>query len=140
MKTKPERLCPISKIPLPTNAHGNRKYHPVAEKEVKQINNERTNDRIRDPLKLLKRLDDILSKHYAHSNGTNSINKDILVREGFLWDCNLAITSLPDKSPIFWIIDYGYSFSDKKANNLKIHHGNNPIQQPDPAPGNAEKQ
>ena len=133
------RICPISKLPLPPKAHGNKIYHPYAEEEAKHLNNEKSYHWIRNMVNQAKRLDEILAKHYPHSRDTVAISKDILDREGFAWDFNSAMTPLPDNTPVYWILYYGYSVAENQNNLIFIHYGNNPIQQSNPSPGNGEE-
>jgi penicillin V acylase-like amidase (Ntn superfamily) len=125
---KEKRICPISNLPLPPESHGNKKYHPDAETEAKYRNNERRYTRIRNLTNLAIRLDDILAKYFPNSNGTDAISKEVLKREGFRWDFNSTITELADNIPVFWVLDYGYSFGDKKGESIIIYYGNNPLQ------------
>ena len=122
MKPKPVRICPIEALPLPTGAHGNKKYHPESEEEAKHINNEKAYSRVCALINLAKRLDDILTKPFPPSNGIEAISKDIHDREGFAWDCNSAIKLTADNVPVFWILNYGYSFADRKGETIIIYY------------------
>jgi hypothetical protein len=125
---KEPRLCPITNQPLPNDAHGNQKYFPADEvqKTAKQQNNNFQYGRVKNLINQAKRLDDILERHYSHSQGSVTIKKHLLDLDGFAWDFNSGQTSL-GRQEIFWILDYGYSFINKKK--IIIYYGANPLQQ-----------
>lgn len=136
MNEKQPRICPISNLPLSPFSHGNKKYHADAEQTAKEINNARRYQRIKNMDNLAIRLDDILARYYPFSKGLEPLRKDLLDREGFVWDFNTSVTP-HEKNWIFWILDYGYSQTNNK-NLILIHYGNNPLQQPDSQTRNAE--
>lgn len=68
--------------------------------------------------------DRILAKNFPHSNGKTGIPVHILKDAGFEFDIMSCVERT--NPPIFWIINYGYSFtSDKKK--IIIYYGTNPL-------------
>lgn len=116
---KKERICPLTGQIIPKRAHGNRKYFPdeKVEKQRKAKNNNRRYQRVRDISNLAIALDKILERHYPHSKETTFIDQALV--KGF--DFDFVTTKSPTNPPIFWIINYGYSFNDK-MNKIKIHY------------------
>lgn len=103
------RKCPLTGKPL-DGFHGNRKLHPDAEKLRKKLNNKQRYRKIKEMDKKALRLDAILDHYYDLSKGSIAIDKTILIN--FSWDFMTKITG--SGNPIFWILDYGYSYSDNK--------------------------
>jgi hypothetical protein len=120
---KPEiRVCPISNQPLPPHMHGNTKYHPGFKKTAKSQSNHKRYAAIKDISNNALQLERILEKHYPHSHNEVSIDKSLLVKDGFAWDFNSRITVINNK-PVFWIINYGYSFTDQSKKKVTIYYG-----------------
>jgi hypothetical protein len=118
------KICPTCNQPLPEWLHGNRRYHPQCDLNRKKSNNAKRYSTIKKLDNEALRLDKILKSHFMHSNGTNPIPKSILESEKFKWD---FVTSMTSKNPpIFWILDYGYSFADNNKK-IVIYYGNNPL-------------
>ena len=123
-----QRKCEISNLTLAASSHGNRKYLPVFQKHVKRRNNKSRYKKIKNLDRIALKLDSILAKYYPKSLETGAVKKDLIDLEGFNWDFNSSITLQPDKTLIFWILDYGYSENNINSNQIIIHYGNNPIQ------------
>jgi hypothetical protein len=113
------RTCPLTGKPL-DGFHGNRKLHPDAEKLRKKLNNKKRYRKIKEMDKKALRLDAMLEHYYDLSKGNTPIDKNILL--DFSWDFVTKITG--SANPIFWILDYGYSYSDNKKK-IIIHDGTN---------------
>ncbi len=115
------RSCPITGKTL-EGFHGNRKVHPEAEKTKKDLTNKKRHSKVKDMNKQALRLDKILEYYYPTSDGKVEIEKNML--RGFAWD---FITRISNESTlIFWILDYGYSYSSDKKK-IKIHYGNDQL-------------
>lgn len=119
-----QKICPICNKPLPNFYNGNRRYHPECQTQRKKVTNAARYGRIKKLDNEALRLDKILSLHYSHSNGTDPIQKSILDALKFKWDFVTSISG--NAPPVFWILEYGYSYSDNKKK-ITIHHGNNPL-------------
>ena len=115
------RTCPISGKSL-EGFHGNRKIHPEAEKRRKKETNRMRHSKVKEINKTAIYLDKILEYYYQVSEGVTEIDKSML--SGFRWDFIIRVSD--SKPPIFWIIDYGYSYNTKK-DKIIIHYGHNTI-------------
>ncbi|NOT50225.1 MAG: hypothetical protein HOP10_03000 [Chitinophagaceae bacterium] len=119
---KKQRICPLSGQAIPEGAHGNRKYFPseTVEKQRKGRNNHTRFEKISTICNIAIGLDKILGRHYPHSAGKTPIDRSIL--GAFDWD---FITKISDTMPpIFWILNYGYSFNNTK-DKIVIHYDPN---------------
>lgn len=124
MKNKPARICPICKQSLSHNDHGNRKVHEECKPKAIYWKNFFGYRKIKDIRNTAILLESILEIHFPHSNGSTPVNKNIFDEEKFKWDFNSRITNTTGNKPIFWIINYGYSYVDIKKKQILIHYDN----------------
>ena len=115
------RICPVSSLIVPTEMHGNQLYHPSILKEVKRQNNKERYARTGPICNLALQLDNTLNYYFPFSLGKLPIAKSLLDKCDFKWDFNSRISD-DITPPIFWIIDYGYSWQNKYKNQIIIHH------------------
>jgi hypothetical protein len=118
---KQNRTCLITGKSLEL-FHGNRKIHPEAAKARKDETNRKRHNKVKEINKLALHLDKILQYHYPSSQGKNEINRSMIV--GFAWDFTTRTSK--GKTPIFWILDYGYSYNTTK-DKIIIYDGNNAL-------------
>ena len=130
-----QRICTICQQPIPDGENGNRKVHRPCEKNRKDENNAARADKLRPMDNIALKLDKLLGNYYSLSGGYTAIDRNTLTRDGFRWDFIIAISS--SKPPIFWILNYGYSYLNKTK--IIIHNGTNPVRQLPAAPTNNEE-
>lgn len=118
-----DKICSICKLALPATVNGNRKYHSHCAPQNKKNKNRSRYSRIKEMDKEALRLDRILQYFFLHSQGKESIDRSLLDRSMFRWDFIIKIVGNP---PVFWILEYGYSYTDNKKK-IIVHNGNKSI-------------
>lgn len=118
------RKCKYCQMILPGSLHGNFKYHPECLVYVKNMSNHARYGRIKNLCNDALTLDKILKQHYMHSQGVYPVKFEALEKDGFRIDFNSRITYKNNKIAIFWILEYGYSFTDRNQKNVIIYDTN----------------
>jgi hypothetical protein len=127
---KQQRNCDVCGQPLPPNSNGNKKRHNKkdgkdCDKKAKQKNSKTRYAKVKKMDNEAIRLDKILESFYSPSKGSNYISKALLEDKKFNFSFITNITN--PESPIFWLLNYGYEYSDDKKDKIIIHYGSNPL-------------
>lgn len=116
---KNPRTCPLTGKSL-DGFHGNRKVHPEAEKLRKDTSNKKRHEKVKEMNKQALKMNKILEHYYQYSKGETEIPRNMLI--GFSWNFITSISN--SKPPIFWILDFGYSFNTNKEKIIIYHKPN----------------